>query len=259
MSDGPTRALGDLLTSISSGGHSLGTVSLGSTEAEVVAALELCHRLFDHCEASDFQAETLHPFDVKPIEMDRFEITNAEFGEFVERTGRETIAERQGASWDGPTRRRGLSWREPALGVPASKHADWPVVHVSFADARDFCESVGRRLPDADEWEYQARGDARRIFPWGDDWDGLRLRWTKDSSMGLEPVGSHPRGATPDRIQDMAGSVWEWTTTAIEGERAIKGASWDDKNPAYFRAAAFATESPEFTSNSIGFRCVRDR
>ena len=72
-------------------------------------------------------------------------------------------------------------------------------------------------------------------------------------------VGSHPRGATPDGVQDLAGSVWEWTATREGDARIIKGASWDTRNPAHFRAATLASVGPEDTSSDLGFRCVRDR
>jgi iron(II)-dependent oxidoreductase len=72
-------------------------------------------------------------------------------------------------------------------------------------------------------------------------------------------VGSHPSGATPEGIHDMAGSVWEWTASSNDEGHIIKGASWDDRNPAYFRAAAFAVVDPETTGSDLGFRCVRDR
>ena len=123
-----------------------------------------------------------------------------------------------------------------------------------------YCECGGTPdLPSEDEWEFAARGEDRRTFPWGDEWDANRLREYSAEGVGLEPVGSHPDGATPDGVQDLAGSVWEWTSTPTgEGERRIfKGGSWTDRIPAYFRSAAFAAEAPDYSSIDLGFRCAR--
>ncbi len=235
------------------------TVELGSTAEEIAAALQLCREHMTSCDPAEFSDEVLHGHAVTAIAMDRFEVTNREFAGFVDETGLRTAAEQRGTSWDGPSRRSGLSWRVPAEDIAASEQPDYPVVHVSFEEAQRYCETQDGRLPSADEWEFQARGRERRVFPWGDEWSSARLRWVKSSAVGLEPVGSHAGGATPEGIEDLAGSVWEWTTSTVEGLRVIKGASWDDRNPAHFRAAAFAAVEPDTTSSDLGFRCVRER
>jgi formylglycine-generating enzyme required for sulfatase activity len=240
-------------------GSALGApVQLGSTEPEREAAMSLCRAHYAHCDPAELEGELLRSFAPSPTTMDRFEITNAEFARFVERTGLVTLAERQGRSWDGPTARQGLSWRAPAGEVSAESSPQLPVVHVTRDDARAYCAFAGARLPSMDEWEYHARGPKRRAFPWGDDWDEGRLRWAEGKSTGLEDVGSHPEGATPQGVEDLAGSVWEWTDSDLEGEPVFKGGSWDDRNPAWFRAAAIASAPADFTSSSVGFRCVRD-
>ena len=69
-----------------------------------------------------------------------------------------------------------------------------------------------------------------------------------------------PQGATPEGIQDMAGSTSEWTSTGtgVGEERIVKGGSWSYQIPAYFRAAAFRHKEPDYSSISIGFRCAND-
>lgn len=237
------------------------TVQLGSTSEEIDRAIELCRSGGGNdraCAREVFADERLRTATLEAYEIDATEVTNADFAEFVEITGYETTAEERGYSWDA-TRCRRCSWRQPQPGHMAREHPQDPVVHVSWTDAREYCKWTGGRLPSEDEWEFAARGEDRRTFPWGDEWDVTRLRDTSASGIGLEPVGSHPEGATPEGIQDLSGSVWEWTsTTSGEGERRIfKGGSWMDRIPAYFRSAVFSEDAPEYSSIDLGFRCAR--
>ena len=237
-------------------------VELGSTPEEIDRAIFLCERgggTSRACARDVFADERLRSVTLVPAILDETEVTNAAFAEFIGETDYQTTAEERGYSWD-ITRCRRCSWRNPQPSRDALAHPSDPVVHVSWTDARRFCEWSGRRLPTEDEWEFSARGQDRRTFPWGDEWDANRLRDVTREGVGLEPVGSHPEGATPGGLQDLSGSVWEWTATASgEGERRIfKGGSWMDRIPAYFRAAAFSEDAPDYSSISLGFRCAQD-
>jgi len=238
------------------------TAELGSTPDEIERAIFLCEKgggSTRACAREVFADERLRTVTLEPFALDQTEVTNADFKTFVDAETYVTTAEERGYSWD-ITRCRRCSWRSPQPGRDALAHPGDPVVHVSWTDARAYCQWAGARLPTEDEWEYAARGEDRRTFPWGDEWDANRLRDVSSEGVGLEPVGSHPKGATPDGLQDLAGSVWEWTsTTSGEGERRIfKGGSWMDRIPAYFRSAAFSEDAPDYSSISLGFRCARD-
>lgn len=237
------------------------TVQLGSTDEEIARAMYLCEKGGGSeraCAREVFADERLRTVTLAPpARLDRTEVTNAAFARLVDETGHVTTAEERGYSWD-VTRCRRCSWREPQSGWLAADHPDHPVVHVSWTDARTYCEWAGGRLPTEDEWEFAARGEDRRAFPWGDEWDVERVRDIDARGLGLEAVGSHPSGATPDGLLDMAGSVWEWTsTTSGEGERRIyKGGSWMSRIPAYYRSAAFSDDAPDYSSLELGFRCA---
>jgi len=151
-------------------------------------------------DASTDDAGPAHRVTLRGYWVDRTEVTNREFAEFVAATGHLTSAERPPQSQDypgvpagklvagsavfappaGPVDRDdwlswweyvpGASWRRP--GGPSTTidgRDDEPVVHVSWDDARAFAAWAGKRLPSEAEWEYAARGGLdRKPFAWGD-------------------------------------------------------------------------------------------
>ncbi len=114
---------------------------------------------------------------------------------------------------------------------------DHPVACVSWYDAVAFVEwlksetGVSFVLPTEAEWEYAARGDDQRVYPWGnEDPDGTRANYAEedfnavfpgtgqsivhfgvhDGYAATSPVGSYPAGASPFGALDMAGNLTEW-------------------------------------------------
>ncbi|MBW2389275.1 MAG: SUMF1/EgtB/PvdO family nonheme iron enzyme, partial [Deltaproteobacteria bacterium] len=131
-------------------------------------------------------------------------------------------------------------------------------VHVTQKDAAAYCEWAGKRLPSEVEWEFIARGVERRVFPWGDEWDPERARWKDGSELGLQSVEAMPEGATPGGLQNLAGNVWEWTSSRTNaGKSVLKGGAWNTDNPSYLRSAMRLDEKPDFSSDDTGFRCIR--
>ena len=227
--------------------------------------LALCRQYLPNCQRSWYTSERLRTVTLKPFIIDRTEVTNQQFAEFVRQTGYETVAEKRGKSkmviggrpFSVPA--PGLSWRQP--NGKSSSYQDVltnPVVHVTYADAERYCSWAGGRLPTEEEWEYAARGAERHVFPWGDNWDTTRVIGGNSGFNGPAPVGSRLTGATPNGIVDMAGNVWEWTSSSDERGKMLKGGSWVDRNPANFRAAVRLVADPKDSFDDSGFRCVRD-
>ena len=139
--------------------------------------------------------------------------------------------------------------------------SDHPVVNVDWHQATAFCRWAGGRLPTAVEWEYAAKSGSSRIYPWGDS-PPTASRANCDSSCGdrfpgTAPVGSFPEGDTSHGLKDMAGNVWEWTSSDYNSSyKDLRGGSWFD-NPAYLRASNRFRNGPARRNANFGFRCAQ--
>ena len=236
-------------------------------------------------------------------------VTNAEFADFVAATGHVTEAERFGWSfvfWAdvpenyGPTQgvvevewwRRvdGATWSAPnGPGTEAACLPDHPVVHVSWNDARAYCDWVGGRLPTEAEWEHAARGGLGDVrFPWGDAepddadftpcniWQGRfpEVNTGRDGFLTTAPARSfEPNG---HGLYNMVGNVWEWTSEpfrirslkrqvkerlkGMAGFKLSKGGSFlCHRSYCYrYRIAARSGTSPDSSTTHHGFRVVWD-
>lgn len=151
-----------------------------------------------------------------------------------------------------------------------------PVINITWTMARAYCTWISGmtgtmfRLPTEGEWECAARGTDGRQYPWGNEFDTARTT-TRESGVGLLPVGSYPSGASPWGVLDMAGSVWEWTESldllypydphdgrndaTAPGRRVIRGGCY--VNPqGYARCACRFRMAPDMTNPFLGLRIV---
>jgi formylglycine-generating enzyme required for sulfatase activity len=200
-----------------------------------------------------------HPVTVQPFMMDRTEVTNNEYAEFV-------------AAAKHPAPSHWVNNR-PVFG-----QEQWPVVNVSFEDALAFAawrskrDGVKYRLPTEEEWEYAARNGPRAdLYPWGKDWV-VGLAVLKEATPSA--VGSRPGGANQWGVTDLIGNVWEWTaskvsvypgnTTVIPSNQqdlvTIRGGCYasDPANPDVPVSSALRQFiAPTTKTTLVGFRLVR--
>ncbi len=183
-------------------------------------------------------------------------ITNAQYAAFVEGTGH------------SPPRH----WRGSRPPWGRGQH---PVVSVSWYDAVAYCrwlvQVTGKpyRLPTEAEWEKGARGTEGHRYPWGDEWDAARCNSKESGREDTTLVGLYPEGASPYGLLDMAGNVWEWTSSlywaypygADDGRedlstpesRVLRGGSWLDLYDSA-RAAYRRSYVPAYHGRTHGFR-----
>ncbi len=163
--------------------------------------------------------------DVGAFAIERHDVTNAAFLEFVEAGGYEDerwwqaddrawleqdrirhplFWERQGSQWQ---------WRGMFELVPLP--LAWPV-YVSQAEATAYARWRGARLATEAEFQRAAFGapdGIERQHPWGDTPPDSRHGVFDFTSWDPEPVGSHPAGRSAWGVDDLVGNGWEWTST----------------------------------------------
>jgi iron(II)-dependent oxidoreductase len=105
-----------------------------------------------------------------------------------------------------------------------------------------------------------ARGSDGRTYPWGDEEDeGLAAVGAGIKRGSTSPVGSHPEGASPYGLLDMAGNVWEWTATEYPpGEAVLRGGSFASPGLAWASCTMRSHSRPSRRQAHIGFRVARD-
>jgi toxoflavin biosynthesis protein ToxD len=177
------------------------------------------------------------------------------------------------------TQHREPSGSNPTWQAQQAERADHPVVYIFWNDvlayARWLTQVTGDqwRLPTEAKWEKAARGTEGRFYPWGDLWDHTRANTIDGGPGTTTAVGSYPNGASPYGVQDMAGNVWEWTSTILmpypyqandgredlgsqEKYKVQRGGSWGCE-PLEARAAYRKQDISSYSSNDWGVRLVR--
>jgi gamma-glutamyl hercynylcysteine S-oxide synthase len=151
---------------------------------------------------------------VSAYAIDRYEVTNRQFSEFISATSyRPRDAHNFLRHWNAGRMPAGLE--------------DHPVTWVSLADARAYCAWADLRLPTDVEWQLAAQGLDGRSWPWGNEFD---RDLCNGAGAGTTPVATHSRGVSPFGCFDMAGNVWEWTESeGFDGAHRycyIRSGSW---------------------------------
>lgn len=223
------------------------------------------------------QLRSQHWFDLEPQRqiknvpdfcISRNLITNAEYLEFIKATNyrlpeiSETEYQQQGFLVHPYSEFKSYLWKN---GTYPENEAQHPVVLVSYEDAIAYAQWKGKkddqtyRLPTAEEWEKAARGTDGRYFPWGNQWYAEATNWAGSGQNRTSEVSAYPLSRSIYGIEDMAGNVFEFTSTlqqqGLQKMSVMKGCSWDD-SPGFCRAAYRHTRPIQSRHILFGFRLV---
>lgn len=269
--------------------------SLAPDDMILVPAGEFLMGSYDDGVSSDDERPQRKVF-VSAYWIDRYEITNARYKQFVDATGHPAPAHINPKS---------TLWFH---NVPVPGSEEHPVVNVTWEDALAYCKWRGQRLPTEAEWEKGARGTDGRPYPWGYEWDFTKANsasywaghtiefkdrrewrafWMEGDGARISherglrgevltmPVGNFPEGASPYGLVDMAGNASEWVMDWYEPYsylneslsdprgpngrllKVVRGGSWL-KPSRSLRTSHRDYGYPSDPASGIGFRCAKD-
>lgn len=206
----------------------------------------------------DADEQPAHRVYLEAFYLDKYEVTTARYGRFLQETGRQPPAQ----------------WKD----VNPATDGERPVVSVTWHDADAYCRHYGKRLPTEAEWEKAARGTDGRQFPWGNEEPTPRHANFGATWIGYEtliPVGSLQAGKSPYGVFDLAGNAWEWVADWYDmkyyksspelnpagpsrgGSKVLRGGSWYDM--LYdLRSTNRNYLGPKSTQFTVGFRCLQE-
>jgi len=216
---------------------------------------------------------------MKNLYMDKYPVTNKEFKIFIDET-----------NYHPADMVNFLKhW---VKGSPKEDEEKFPVVNISYEDAKAYAKWAGKRLPTEAEWQYAAQTTDGRIWPWGNevkqkgkvaknisttltllDFGIPDSTYCNTGDGKLYPVGKYKKGINPFGLSDLVGSVWQMTNDWYQNDTyqyiIMKGGcyynpggSWwyvqGGPKPLHYRQMLIRVSQGFERNATVGFRCVKD-
>lgn len=160
-----------------------------------------------------------------------------------------------------------------------NRKGEYPIIMVTWYEARDACKAEGKRLCSEDEWTHACEGEEATPYPSGYSREAAECvndrPWKKFEPDGLLPrskaapeldrlwqglpSGSRPACKSKAGVYDMTGNIDEWTKSSVAGERpsVLKGGYWGPVRTRCRPATKAHDEGHMFYQQ--GFRCCADQ
>ncbi len=203
--------------------------------------------------------------------MDKYEVTNEMFANFLEKTGHKESKDSAVLFESHP---HGVVWRG-GRWIPAPRLRKHPAVCVTWQGALEYAQWAGLDLPTEAQWEKAAKGTDGRFFPWGNEFSSAKCNCKQSGIMHTTPVHQYKDGISPYGCWDMSGNVWEWCYDwyapdyyaqcpdseplgPVDGEmKVLRSGGWG-ADAAAIRCSARYYAPPEIHIETLGgFRCVK--
>lgn len=211
--------------------------------------------------------------------MDKYPVTNSQFNQFIVETNYHPA--------------NTVNFLKQWLNnKPKPGEENFPVVNISYEDAKAYAVWAGKRLPTEAEWQYAAQTTDGRFWPWGNDVK-LKAKESKNISTTLTlvdygipdsafcntgngklyTVGKYKKGANPFGLYDLVGSVWQMTNDWYQNDTyqyiILKGGSYYNPGgswwyvqggpkPLHYRQMLLRVSQGFERNATVGFRCVKD-
>ena len=232
-----------------------------------------------------------HEVEIKPFKLAKTQVTASQWLAFIQEKGyyRPELWSKEGWAWRCTEDATHPEYWLPVdngyvyIGAhgPREIHPEEPAGSISWYEAEAFLKWCGKRFPTEEEWEYAAAYDPQtkqsRIYPWGDELPNKATAVFGIDHWQQQPVGSKSCGASAFGILDMAGNLWEWTSSKflpyagfsafpydgyskdhMKGEHLVcRGGSWATAAP-ILRCTFRNWYVPTYRQGFLGLRCADD-
>jgi formylglycine-generating enzyme required for sulfatase activity len=227
-----------------------------------------------------------HETYLETFMIDKYEVSAKDFAEFLNEKGNSANEYFTPDSYStiivvSQNAAQGEKTKNPQTYLPRKGFEQFPANNVSWFGAYTYCQWKGKRLPTEAEWEKAARGDDKRVYPWGNSMpDAQKAQYNQDWDVKgfdvLVPVESLPDGSSYYNVYNMAGNVWEWVDDwyrqnycrpcentpldepAFGSFKVLRGGSWyDSHGELVIRSTYRYRMDPKDRYIHTGFRCAK--